>query len=49
VTDRPVTVNDLFHTIYSTLGINADQENMSHIGRPIKLVDGGEVVRELLG
>ena len=46
---RPVTVNDLFRTIYATLGINADHENMSHIGRPIKIVDGGEVVRELLG
>jgi hypothetical protein len=49
VTDRPVTVNDLFRTIYTTLGIDADFENMSRIGRPIKLVDGGEVVRELLG
>ena len=49
VTARPVTVNDLFRTIYTTLGIDADHENMSRIGRPIKLVDGGEVVRELLG
>jgi hypothetical protein len=49
VTARPVTVNDLFRTIYATLGIDADHENMSRIGRPIKLVDGGEVVRELLG
>ena len=49
VTARPVTVNDLFRTIYATLGIDADHENMSRIGRPIKLVDGGQVVRELLG
>jgi hypothetical protein len=49
VTDRPVTVSDLFRTIYTTLGIDADHENMSRIGRPIKLVDGGEVVRELVG
>jgi Protein of unknown function (DUF1501) len=49
VTDRPVTVNDLFRTIYTTLGIDADHENMSRIGRPIKIVDGGEVIRELLG
>jgi uncharacterized protein (DUF1501 family) len=47
VTDRPVTVHDLFRTIYHTLGIDADQENMSRIGRPIKLVDGGEVIHEL--
>lgn len=49
VTDRPVTVSDLFRTVYTALGIDADHENMSRIGRPIKLVDGGEVVRELLG
>jgi uncharacterized protein (DUF1501 family) len=49
VTKRPVTVSDLFRTIYTTLGINADHENMSRIGRPIKLVDGGQVIRELLG
>ena len=49
VTSRPVTVNDLFRTIYTTLGIDADHENMSRIGRPIKLIDGGEVVRELVG
>ena len=49
VTDRPVTVNDLFRTIYHTLNIDADTENMSRLGRPIKLVDGGEVVEELFG
>ena len=26
-----------------------DHENMSRIGRPIKLVDGGQVIHELLG
>ena len=49
VADRPVTVQDLFRTIYHTLGIDPDWENISRIGRPIKLVDGGEVVSELLG
>ncbi len=49
VTDRPILVPDLLRTVYTTLGIDADQENMSRIGRPIKIVDGGEVVRELLG
>ncbi len=49
VTKRPVTVSDLFRTIYTTLGIDADHENTSRTGRPIKLVDGGQVIRELLG
>jgi len=47
VDERPVTVNDLFRTVYHTLGIDADSENISRVGRPIKLVDGGEVVEEL--
>jgi hypothetical protein len=49
VTERPVSVSDLLRTVYTTLGIDADRENMSRIGRPIKIVDGGEVVKELLG
>jgi hypothetical protein len=49
VTERPVMVSDLFRTIYTMLGIDADHENMSRVGRPIKIVDGGEVIRELLG
>jgi uncharacterized protein (DUF1501 family) len=48
VADRPVTIEDMFRTIYHTLGIDADHENISRIGRPIKLVDGGTVVEELL-
>jgi hypothetical protein len=47
--ERPVTIPDLFRSIYHTLGIDPDLENMSSIGRPIKLVDGGEVVSELFG
>ncbi len=47
VTDRPVQVVDLFRSIYKSLRIDADHENMSLIGRPIKIVDGGGVVEEL--
>ena len=48
VADRPVTVPDLFATFCASLGIDGTKENMSSTGRPIKLVDGGEPVRELL-
>ncbi len=48
VTDRPVTVTDLFQTIYTALKIDPDHENLSSIGRPIKLVDGGSVVDGVL-
>jgi hypothetical protein len=47
VVERPVAVVDLFRSIYHTLGIDADQEHMSSVGRPIKIVDGGEIVPEL--
>jgi Protein of unknown function (DUF1501) len=46
VQDRPVSVNDLLRTACHALGIDADKQNMSSIGRPIKIVDGGEVVKE---
>ena len=48
VADRPVTVPDLFATFCASLGIDGTKENMSSSGRPIKLVDGGAAVRELL-
>jgi arylsulfatase A-like enzyme len=48
VTDRPVTVPDLFATFCASLGIDPAIENMAASGRPIKLVDGGQPIRELL-
>jgi hypothetical protein len=47
VKDRPVHVNDLFCTFCQALKINAHKENMSSLGRPIKIVDGGQPVKEL--
>jgi hypothetical protein len=49
VKERPVSVADLFRTICQGLGIDGTKENMSSIGRPIKIVDGGEVVQEVFG
>lgn len=49
VTDRPVTVQDLFQTFCKCLKIDADTENMSPIGRPIRIVEGGQAVDGLLG
>ncbi len=46
VQDRPVSVNDFLRTACHSLSIDADKQNMSSIGRPIKIVDGGEVVKE---
>jgi len=44
-----VTVADLFSTFCKSLDINPAKENMSPIGRPIKIVDGGKPVDELFG
>ena len=49
VADRPVTVHDLFQTICKSLKIDASKENMSSIGRPLKVVDGGQPVDEIFG
>jgi len=47
ITDRPVTVPDLFCSICRCLGVDPAHENISPLGRPLKIVDGGEVVEEL--
>ncbi len=47
VTARPVTVPDLFCTFCQALGINPRRETITPIGRPIRIVDGGQPVREL--
>jgi len=46
--NNPVSVEDLFTTVYHTLGIVADKEIMSPGNRPIEIVDGGSVIKELL-
>lgn len=47
VKDRPVTVPDLFCTFCQALGIDARKERISPLGRPLKVVEGGEAVAEL--
>jgi hypothetical protein len=47
ITNRSVGVADLFCTICHSLGIDPRKENQTPIGRPIKIVDGGNHVREL--
>jgi hypothetical protein len=47
VKDRPVEVRDLLASFCHALKIDPHKENMSPQGRPIKVVDGGHVVKEL--
>lgn len=47
VEDRPVAVADLLSSICHALQVDPTHENISPLGRPMKIVDGGEVVNEL--
>ena len=47
VADDPVTANDLFCTICQALDVDPRKENMSPLGRPMKIVDGGAPVKKL--
>ncbi len=47
VKDRPVGVSDLLNTFCHALKIDPTKENMTPVGRPIKVVDGGKPVMEL--
>ncbi len=49
VAERPVTVPDLFCTFCHSLGLDPRRERESNVGRPLKIVEGGEVVREVFG
>jgi hypothetical protein len=47
VTEQPVSFQDLFCTFYHALKINPRKENRTPVGRPIKIVEGGEPILEL--
>jgi Protein of unknown function (DUF1501) len=47
--ENPVTIEDVLTTVYHQMGINADKELMAPGARPIEIIDGGEVVKGLLG
>ncbi|MFO0871644.1 MAG: DUF1501 domain-containing protein [Pirellulales bacterium] len=49
VSDRAVSVEDLFQTFCRALEIQADKELYTPESRPVKIVDGGAPVKELLG
>ncbi|MEO1617371.1 MAG: DUF1501 domain-containing protein [Planctomycetota bacterium] len=46
--DHPVSPEDLAKTIYHLLGVSAEKELMAPGDRPLEIVDGGRVIRELL-
>lgn len=47
VKDRPVGVSDLFVTFCHVLGMDPHDEYVTDLQQPLKLVEGGELVKEL--
>jgi hypothetical protein len=49
IVDRPVGVMDLVATLTKAMGLNLEQQYTTPRGRPIKIVDGGQPIKELFG
>ncbi len=45
--DRPIKPGDIHHTIFRVLGVDPKLHFPDHSGRPIPIVDHGEVIEEL--
>jgi hypothetical protein len=44
---RPVSVPDLFATLYQAFGVDPEKKYLTPGARPLKILDGGEAVKEL--
>jgi hypothetical protein len=49
IIDHPIGVMDLIATMTKTMGINVETQYTTPRGRPIKVVDGGKPIKELIG
>jgi hypothetical protein len=47
IEDRPVAVGDLYATLYSAFGIDPDKKYLTPGARPLKILETGDVVKEL--
>lgn len=47
IEDRPIEVADFLRSICHSLNVDPGHENISPLGRPLKVVEGGEVIDEL--
>jgi hypothetical protein len=47
--DRPLTPEDVLATMYHHLGIDTETEFHNEAQRPLKILNGGEPIKELLG
>ncbi len=47
-TERPVSPKDILHTVYHLLGVDPHRMITDRVGRPLPLVAGSNLVREIL-
>jgi len=47
-TTQPYGIQDLLRTIFQLMGVDADKSYLTPLGRPVPLVNGGQVIREVL-
>jgi hypothetical protein len=47
VTKRPVSPADVAYTVFDSLGIDPRKQLVTPDGRPVEILDQGEVVKEL--
>ena len=47
-TTTPVGIHDLWRTIFHLMGIDSDKIYYTPLGRPVPIIDGGQVFEELL-
>ena len=47
IKDYPCSIEDLITTIYDRLGIDYNKEYLSPIGRPVRIANGGQVIKKL--
>lgn len=47
-TTEPIGVADILRTIFHLMGIDCDKTYYSPLGRPVPIVSGGKIVRELI-
>jgi len=48
IAERPVTPGDIAATLYRHFGVPADATDLEHQGRPLRIVEHGEAIKELL-
>ena len=49
ITDRPIEVDDLFQTMCEAMHIDSSEELITPEGRPLRIVDAGLAIDELIG